>query len=127
MAAMSTPFPGLSNAKSELFFHRNPERSPMATSLEAATSTRSKLLRARQAAARLAQLTTDQKNALLQGLAHVITTNASDIIEANQFDLNSSGLSGAMRDRLLLTPQRIAAMVNGILEVASLSDPIGET
>ena len=32
-----------------------------------------------------------------------------------------------MRDRLLLTPERIAAMVAGVREVAGLPDPVGET
>ena len=49
------------------------------------------------------------------------------LLEANQADLDSSGLAGAMRDRLLLTPERIAAMVSGVREVASLPDPVGET
>src|SRR4029077_15649804 len=39
----------------------------------------------------------------------------------------SSGLSGAMRDRLLLTPARIQEMANGVRQVAALPDPIGET
>ena len=34
---------------------------------------------------------------------------------------------GAMRDRLLLTPERIAAMAAGRARVAALPDPIGET
>ena len=99
----------------------------MATSLRTPISTRDKLLRARDAAAHLAQLTTAQKNAILLAMADAITANAASIMQANQADLDSSGLTGAMRDRLLLNPERIASMVAGVREVASLPDPVGET
>jgi glutamate-5-semialdehyde dehydrogenase len=74
----------------------------MATSVGTPASTREKLLRAQDAAAHLAQLTTAQKNAILLGMANAITTHAASIMQANQQDLDSSGLAGAMRDRLLL-------------------------
>jgi glutamate-5-semialdehyde dehydrogenase len=99
----------------------------MATSVRTQASTREKLLRAKDAAARLAQFTTAQKNELLLAMAAAIEANTAGIIAANQFDLTSSGLDGAMRDRLLLNPQRIAAMASGVREVAGLTDPIGET
>jgi glutamate-5-semialdehyde dehydrogenase len=99
----------------------------MATSLGTPASTRDRLSRAREAAAHLAQLSTAQKNAILLAMADAITANAASILQANQADLDSSGLAGAMRDRLLLNPERIAAMVAGVREVASLPDPVGET
>jgi len=99
----------------------------MATSLRTSTSTRDSLLRARKAAASLAQFTTAEKNALLLAIADAIATDAVSIIEANQADLDASGLSGAMRDRLLLNPERVATMVSGVREVARLADPVGET
>ncbi len=99
----------------------------MATSLRTSISTRDKLLRAREAASHLAQLTTAQKNDLLLAMADAIVANVAIIIEANQADLNSSGLTGAMRERLLLNPERVAAMASGMREVASLPDPVGET
>jgi glutamate-5-semialdehyde dehydrogenase len=99
----------------------------MATSVTTSTSTRDSLLRAGKAAARLAQLTTAEKSALLLAIADAIATSAASIIEANQADLDASGLSGAMRDRLLLNPERVATMVSGVREVASLTDPVGET
>ena len=99
----------------------------MATSLRTPSSTRDRLLRAQSAATRMAQLTTADKNALLLAMADAIAANAANITEANQADLDSSGLTGAMRDRLLLTPDRIAAMVSGVREVAGLPDPVGET
>ena len=92
-----------------------------------AASTRDKLLRARQAASLLAQLSTAQKNALLLVMADVIEANAGSILEANQRDLESSGLEGAMRERLLLNPGRITSMAQGMRDVAHLPDPVNET
>jgi glutamate-5-semialdehyde dehydrogenase len=71
-------------------------------------------LRAQDAAAHLAQLTTAQKNAILLAMADAITANAATIMQANQQDLDSSGLAGAMRDRLLLNSERIASLVAGV-------------
>jgi glutamate-5-semialdehyde dehydrogenase len=99
----------------------------MVTSVKASTSTRDKLVGASGAASRLAQLTTVEKNNLLLAIANAITANAADIMAANQKDLKASSLADAMRDRLLLTPERIAAMVIGVREVAGLPDPVGET
>ena len=99
----------------------------MATSLTTSLSTRDKLLRAGEAAVRLAQLTTAEKNDLLLAIANAIVTNAASILEANQVDLNTSGLAGAMRERLLLNPERITGMASGVREVAGLADPVGET
>ena len=90
-------------------------------------STHEKLLRARTAAARLAQLSSHQKNALLLAMADAIEGQSESILAANRKDLAASGLEGAMRDRLLLTADRIAEMARGVREVAALPDPIGET
>jgi glutamate-5-semialdehyde dehydrogenase len=98
----------------------------MATSVNPALSTRERLQRARDAASRVAQLFTAEKNALLEAMAKAIEAQAASIQEANQRDIDSSGTQGAMRDRLLLTPQRITAMAAGVREVAALPDPIGE-
>ena len=49
-----------------------------------------------------------------------------NILAANQKDLDSGGAMGAMRDRLLLTPERITAMAAGARAIAALPDPIGE-
>jgi glutamate-5-semialdehyde dehydrogenase len=99
----------------------------MATSLRTQLSTRDKLLRAREAAARLAQLTTVQKNAVLLAMADAIATNVASILQANQADLDGSGLTGPMRDRLLLNPERIMDIAAAVREVAGLPDPVGET
>ena len=98
----------------------------MAT-LTTAASTQEKLLRARGAATKLALLSTAEKNALLLAIADAIETSEGSILRANQEDIEHSGLEGAMRDRLQLTPERIKEMARGVREVAALPDPIGET
>jgi glutamate-5-semialdehyde dehydrogenase len=90
-------------------------------------STKEKLLRARAAAPKLALLPTEHKNALLLGIADAIQSQAKKILEANRQDLEHSGLEGAMRDRLWLTPSRIEGLATAVREVARLPDPIGET
>jgi glutamate-5-semialdehyde dehydrogenase len=99
----------------------------MATMINAPASTREKLLRAREAAPRLAQLSTAQKNTILLTMAQTIESEADSILEANRADLATSGLSGAMLDRLSLDPKRIQEMAQGIRDVAELHDPVYET
>ena len=99
----------------------------MATTVTNLASTQEKLLRAREASAKLALLTTDEKNKLLLAIAAAIEANAQTILAANREDVESSGLEGAMRERLLLTSERIEEMAKGVRDVAALADPIGET
>ena len=97
------------------------------TSAARNTSTQEKLLRARVASSTLALLSTDEKNVLLLAIADAIEAQEKKILAANAADVEDSGLEGAMRDRLLLTPARIQEMAEGVREVAALPDPIGET
>jgi glutamate-5-semialdehyde dehydrogenase len=99
----------------------------MATAIAKSASTQEKLQRARDAAAKLALLSTEEKNALLLAIAGALETQTQSILAANREDVASSGLEGAMRDRLLLTKARINEMAQGVREVAALGDPIGET
>jgi glutamate-5-semialdehyde dehydrogenase len=99
----------------------------MATTVASTASTQEKLLRARAASAKLAQWSTEQKNALLLAIADGVEGHEKDILAANRADVENSGLEGAMRERLLLTPTRIKEMARGVREVAALPDPIGET
>ena len=98
----------------------------MPTSVAISTSTREKLRRARTASATLAQLPTDEKNALLVAIVDAIKAGAKSILAANLQDVENCGLQGSMRDRLLLTPERIEEMARGVREVAKLPDPVGE-
>ena len=99
----------------------------MATTVASTGSPQEKLLRARAASAKLAQLSTEQKNELLLTIAHELEAHEKRILAANRDDIEHSGLEGAMRDRLLLTPARIKEMARGVRDVAALPDPIGET
>ncbi len=99
----------------------------MATIVATSRSTGEKLLRAREASSRLAQLSTAQKNAILMVMAAALEANSESIIEANRKDLESSGLVGAMRDRLLLDADRVRLMAAGVRDVAKLPDPTFET
>jgi glutamate-5-semialdehyde dehydrogenase len=98
----------------------------MATSVNPSITTREKLELARAAAPRVAQLFTAEKSRLLQAMANALEAQLPHILEANQKDLDSGGAMGAMRDRLLLSPERIAAMAAGLRAIAALPDPIGE-
>jgi glutamate-5-semialdehyde dehydrogenase len=99
----------------------------MATTISNSAPTQEKLLRAREAASKLALLSTDDKNTLLLRIADALEGQAKSILAANREDLESSGLEGAMRDRLLLTEARIKDIAQGVRDVATLGDPIGET
>jgi glutamate-5-semialdehyde dehydrogenase len=106
---------------------REKARAILKAQLSSGITTREKLEQARPAAVRVGELSTEKKNALLLAMAAAIESHAQSILDANQKDLEESGLEGAMADRLLLTPERIATMAQGIADVASLPDPIGET
>jgi glutamate-5-semialdehyde dehydrogenase len=98
----------------------------MATTIATPVSTKEKLLRAREASAKLALLSTKEKNAVLLAIADAIEAHAQPILAANREDVQSCGLEGSMLDRLLLTTARINEMAQGVREVAALGDPIGE-
>ena len=99
----------------------------MTTTLRATASTHEKLLRARAASAKLAQMSTAEKNTILLAIAHAVEAREKEILAGNRQDLEHSGLEGAMRDRLLLTAARIKDMAQAVRDVAALQDPIGET
>jgi glutamate-5-semialdehyde dehydrogenase len=99
----------------------------VATTVNKPVSTREHLEQARAAAARVAELTTAQKNSLLLAMADAIESQSPSILVANERDIQTSGLNGAMRDRLLLTESRIKDMAKGVRDIASLPDPIGAT
>lgn len=98
----------------------------MATTVNTLSSTREKLVHAKEASARLAKLSTEQKNSILLTMADAIEKEAASILAANALDLKISGLGGPMRDRLLLIPERIRGMSQGVRDVAKLADPVRE-
>ena len=94
------------------------------------TKIRSMAASARAAAADLRRLSAEEKNRLLLDIAKALRSDYAAIAEANAEDVRAAregGLSPAMVDRLMLTPQRFESMVSGVEYVASLPDPVGET
>ncbi|BCW87509.1 Gamma-glutamyl phosphate reductase [Alphaproteobacteria bacterium SO-S41] len=82
---------------------------------------------AKDAARVLAQSTAAERTRALELAAEAIRDNAAAILVANAEDMASaSGLSGAMRDRLMLDAKRVAATADGVAMVAALPDPLGE-
>ncbi len=85
--------------------------------------------RARAAAARLAPLHRQAKDAALLAMADALIENVDRVLAANEQDVaagREAGTSEALLDRLALTPARIQAMAEGLRHVATLPDPIGE-
>jgi glutamate-5-semialdehyde dehydrogenase len=83
---------------------------------------------ARQAAKAIGCCSTPQKNTALQRIADEIIRRADDIKAENQKDLaaaRSAGLAAAMIDRLAINDLTVAAMAQGLREVAQLPDPVG--
>lgn len=84
---------------------------------------------ARSASFVLAQATTEQKNSALRHIGSVIRHKRDILTSENEKDLEAGkrkGLTDAMLDRLALTSDRIDLMIEGLEQVASLQDPIGE-
>ncbi len=84
--------------------------------------------RARAAARELARAGTGAKNAALHAMAAAIEKERASLQAANRKDLEAGrarGMDAAMLDRLELTDARVAAMAEGLLQVAALSDPVG--
>lgn len=83
--------------------------------------------RAKDCARVLATAPTDQKNKALTAAAKLIRERSDAILAANKADLDAlpPETTPAMRDRLLLTPDRVAAMAKGVDEIAALPDPVG--
>lgn len=84
--------------------------------------------RAREAANRLATLSTSVKNQALLAMADALEAQSERILKANGQDIDAFATRDktAMADRLRLTDVRIRDMADGIREVAKLPDPLGE-
>jgi glutamate-5-semialdehyde dehydrogenase len=84
---------------------------------------------ARAASRRMARASTNEKNAALAAIAAAIRREREAIRSANREDVETArtaGLDEAMLDRLSLTDKSIATMAEGLEQIASLPDPIGE-
>ena len=84
---------------------------------------------ARTASRRLAGATTAEKNAALLHIAAAIRREKAALVAANQEDLaaaRAAGLETALLDRLTLSEKGVDSMAEGVEQVATLADPIGE-
>ena len=77
----------------------------------------------------LSTLETEKKNQILMAMADQLMADADTIIEANGVDISAAeqnGLTSAMIDRLRLDESRVESIADGIRQVASLPDPVGQ-
>ena len=73
---------------------------------------------------------TAKKNAALEAIASALEARQEEILAANQEDMTAAkaaGMRPSLQDRLALDGSRIAGIVDGVRQVATLPDPIGET
>src|SRR5436190_651807 len=86
-------------------------------------------LEAKRASRALAQLDRGTKDAALEAIADALTARTDEVLEANARDMEAgreAGIGVALLDRLALDPARVAAMADGVRQVAALEDPVGE-
>ena len=84
--------------------------------------------RARAAARHAARAETAAKNAALLAMAALIDERAAQLVAVNQTDLDEAraqGLDAALLDRLSLDAKGVAAMAEGLRQIAALPDPVG--
>ncbi|MCI8499963.1 MAG: glutamate-5-semialdehyde dehydrogenase [Clostridia bacterium] len=83
-------------------------------------------LAAKAAVSAIAYSGEDEKNAMLAAAADALTANTDVIIAANREDLLVFSRGEQLRDRLMLTDERIAAIAEGLRQLAALACPVGE-
>ncbi len=77
----------------------------------------------------LRTLSEEQKNQVLNQAAEDLVTHTERILRANEKDMiqgKEKGMKAGLLDRLLLTPERIEGMAEGLRQIAKLPDPIGQ-
>jgi glutamate-5-semialdehyde dehydrogenase len=85
--------------------------------------------RAKAASRLLATASTAVKDEALRAAADLLEARAADVLDANAADVagaEEAGIGAGLIDRLRLTEDRIAGMANGLRQVATLPDPVGE-
>ncbi len=85
--------------------------------------------KAKKAASQLNTISQKKKNNGLKKVAELLLERQDEIIEANSLDVSNgreNGMKESLIDRLTLNQDRILDMSKGLLDVASLDDPVGE-
>ena len=91
-------------------------------------SVQDQAVRAREAAIVLARATRSAKDAGLEAMADALAKAEAEVLEANERDVaraEAVGTGAALVDRLRLTADRVAGMVEGLRSLAALADPVG--
>ncbi len=84
---------------------------------------------ARKASRAMARAGTSAKNAALLAMADALMVRQAELLAENAKDLaagKANGLDDALLDRLMLNPERVAGMAEGLRQIAALPDPVGE-
>ena len=84
---------------------------------------------AREASRAIARADTNRKNHALAAIAAAIRRDAAKLLAANARDMEharKAGYDSALLDRLALTEKTVAAMAEGLEQIAALADPVGE-
>jgi len=84
---------------------------------------------AKQAARAIATLTRAEKDEALAAMATALLAAQAEVLAANGADVaraRASGTAESLVDRLTLTPARVAAMAQGLRDLAGLDDPVGD-
>lgn len=106
-------------------------KSPSATNqikiVELMTELLDQFRRTRSAASSLARASGESRIAVLSSLAKLIREKSSEILRENQKDLEQVPVDYSMRDRLLLTTDRLIQLAEGVISVSQLPDPSGDT
>lgn len=83
--------------------------------------------KAKEASYILAGYTSEQKNRMLEAVAVALEENKAEILKENAVDLkNYTKQDSVFVDRLTLTGERIDTMIEGVRQIISLPDPVGE-
>ena len=84
--------------------------------------------KSKKASGVLASAPSSSKDAFLLRFADLLVKESGELLERNAQDVSdaeSRGLSGALVDRLRLTPERIDSLADGLREISRLDDPVG--
>ncbi|GAB7007793.1 glutamate-5-semialdehyde dehydrogenase [Nocardioides sp. AN3] len=96
---------------------------------DAESHVRAVALRAREASYDLALATRAEKDAALVAMSDALLARSAEVLEGNGEDVaraEEAGTPANIVDRLRLTDERLAGMAQGLRDVASLPDPVGE-
>jgi glutamate-5-semialdehyde dehydrogenase len=97
------------------------------------TEVKSKILKicndAKKASAEIADLSSVQKDQILNEVVRLLKKNAPKIIKANQKDVKNAKekrLDDAKIDRLVLDEKRVLGLANAVKDIIKLNDPVGK-